>query len=248
MNAGQWPTKFDGATRRANRPCSLLRLILRGMRQRAFVVFDPHQMPHIDPAVARLASEKMFGLGDGPPIGRSPSNDPRGLGSSICMTVVISTSQKIRPRNCFQGLIRTAGVHPPAPPSQFILSQQSPLSNRGSDLRIRSYYSPTPSGDRDLVSLLSKADLICAISARRSTTRNPCPIQHAIKCSGVVDHQRSIATHRRDERGTVRLPSSCALRGLAVIDRRLLRLILRRVRQRAFVILHPWSFIRRDSL
>ena len=124
---------------RADDPMMLLHLILRGVRQRGLVILNPYVIPRIDPTVARLASEKMFGLGDGPPIGRSPSNDPRGLGSSICMTVVISTSQKIRPRNCFQGLIRTAGVHPPAPPSQFILSQQSPLSNCGSDLLVQEF-------------------------------------------------------------------------------------------------------------
>jgi hypothetical protein len=45
-----------------------LRLILRGMRQRAFVILCPHQIPRIDPPAARLASEKMFGLGDAMPV------------------------------------------------------------------------------------------------------------------------------------------------------------------------------------
>ena len=39
---------------------ALLRLILRGMRQLALVILNPSQIPGIDPAVARLASEKMI--------------------------------------------------------------------------------------------------------------------------------------------------------------------------------------------
>jgi hypothetical protein len=38
------------------------------MRQRAFVVLDPSKIPRIDPAVARLASEKMISLADASPV------------------------------------------------------------------------------------------------------------------------------------------------------------------------------------
>jgi hypothetical protein len=54
---------------RADRSCTLLRLILRGMRQRAFVIFNPYVIPRIDPAVARLAPEKMFDLTNVSPVG-----------------------------------------------------------------------------------------------------------------------------------------------------------------------------------
>ena len=47
----------------------LVGLILRGVRQRAFVILNPNQIPRIDPAVAHLASEIMFGLGDATPVG-----------------------------------------------------------------------------------------------------------------------------------------------------------------------------------
>jgi hypothetical protein len=47
----------------------LVGLILRGVRQRAFVILNPYVIPRIDPAVARLASEIMLGLGDAPPVG-----------------------------------------------------------------------------------------------------------------------------------------------------------------------------------
>jgi hypothetical protein len=39
------------------------------MRQRAFVILNPYVIPRIDPAVARLASEKMFGLTNATPVG-----------------------------------------------------------------------------------------------------------------------------------------------------------------------------------
>ena len=42
----------------------LLNSILRRVRQRAFVILDPYVIPRIDPAVARLASEKMISLAD----------------------------------------------------------------------------------------------------------------------------------------------------------------------------------------
>jgi hypothetical protein len=54
--------------RRADDPVALLRLILRRVRQRAFVILNPYVIPRIDPAVARLASKKMFGLGDATPV------------------------------------------------------------------------------------------------------------------------------------------------------------------------------------
>jgi hypothetical protein len=50
-------------------PVALLRLILHRVRQRAFVVLNPYVIPRVDPAVARVASEKMPSLTDAPPIG-----------------------------------------------------------------------------------------------------------------------------------------------------------------------------------
>jgi hypothetical protein len=46
-----------------------LRLIGRWVWQRGLVILNPNQIPPIDPAVARLASEKMFDLTDSPPVG-----------------------------------------------------------------------------------------------------------------------------------------------------------------------------------
>jgi hypothetical protein len=46
------------------------------MRQLAFVILNPNQIPRIDPAVARLASEIMFGLGDTPTIGALAEHRP----------------------------------------------------------------------------------------------------------------------------------------------------------------------------
>jgi len=46
------------------------------MRQRAFVILGPHQIPRIDPAVARLAPEKMFGLMDATPVGALAEHRP----------------------------------------------------------------------------------------------------------------------------------------------------------------------------
>jgi hypothetical protein len=65
----------------------LLHAILRRVRQRAFVILNPNQIPRVDPAVARLAPEKMLDLAR--LSARSPSTVPRGLGSSIDMIVVI---------------------------------------------------------------------------------------------------------------------------------------------------------------
>ena len=48
---------------------ALLRLILRRVRQRAFVIFDPPQLAQVEIAAARHTSEIMFGLWDVPPVG-----------------------------------------------------------------------------------------------------------------------------------------------------------------------------------
>jgi hypothetical protein len=70
MCAGRSAFQSSRAPRgRIDRPCSLLRLILRGVRQRAFVILDPNQIARVDPAVARLSSEIMLGFGDAPPVG-----------------------------------------------------------------------------------------------------------------------------------------------------------------------------------
>ena len=61
---------------RADDPAALLSLILRGMRQRAFVIFNPHVIPRVDPAVARLASEKMFDLMNAKPVGALADHRP----------------------------------------------------------------------------------------------------------------------------------------------------------------------------
>jgi len=44
-------------------------LILRRVRQRAFVILNPYVISRIDPAVARLAPEKMISLADVSPVG-----------------------------------------------------------------------------------------------------------------------------------------------------------------------------------
>ena len=71
-----------------------------------------------------------------------------------------------------------------------------------------------------------------AISERCLTTRSTCPIRRAIRRNRVAG---SSARRRRDEHGTF----ACQVRGhcgAALIGRGLLRLILRGVRQRAFVV------------
>src|SRR5450631_140584 len=62
--------------RRADDPVALMRLILRRVWQRTFVVLDPHQIPRIDPAVARHASEKMFGFTNATPVGANAEQRP----------------------------------------------------------------------------------------------------------------------------------------------------------------------------
>jgi len=51
-------------------------LILRRVRERAFVILAPHQIPRIDPAAASLASEKMFGLTDATHVGALAEQRP----------------------------------------------------------------------------------------------------------------------------------------------------------------------------
>jgi hypothetical protein len=51
-------------------------MILRGMRQRTFVILDPCQIARVDPAVARLASEKMLDLGNAKPVGALADHRP----------------------------------------------------------------------------------------------------------------------------------------------------------------------------
>jgi hypothetical protein len=74
---------------RADRPNSLLRLILRGVRQRTFVILNPCVISGIDPAVARFASEKMLSLTDASPVGAFAEQPSRGLGSSSDVIAVI---------------------------------------------------------------------------------------------------------------------------------------------------------------
>ena|ERR1700681_2454781 len=54
--------------RRADDPVALMRLILRRVRQRTFVIFNPYVIPRIDPAIARLAPEKMFDFPNPTPV------------------------------------------------------------------------------------------------------------------------------------------------------------------------------------
>jgi hypothetical protein len=46
------------------------------VRQRAFVVLNPYVIPRVDPAVARLASEKMISLTDAKPVGALAEHGP----------------------------------------------------------------------------------------------------------------------------------------------------------------------------
>ncbi len=48
---------------------ALLHLILRRVRQWAFVILKPNQIAPVEIAAANLASEKMFGLTDATPVG-----------------------------------------------------------------------------------------------------------------------------------------------------------------------------------
>ena len=51
-------------------------MILRGMRQRAFVVLDPPEIARVEIAAARLALEKMFDLTNATPVGALAEHRP----------------------------------------------------------------------------------------------------------------------------------------------------------------------------
>jgi hypothetical protein len=57
------------AASRAGPPRVATEFHLARVRQRAFVVLGPHQIPRIDPAVARRASEKLFDFPKPSPLG-----------------------------------------------------------------------------------------------------------------------------------------------------------------------------------
>ena len=48
--------------------CELLHAILRRVRQRAFVIQNPYVIPRVEIAAANVASEKVFGLANAPPV------------------------------------------------------------------------------------------------------------------------------------------------------------------------------------
>jgi hypothetical protein len=68
--------------RRSDDPVALMRLILRRVWQRTFVIFNPYVVPRVDPAVARLASKKNSTSQTRRLSARSSSTVPRGLDSS----------------------------------------------------------------------------------------------------------------------------------------------------------------------
>jgi hypothetical protein len=51
-------------------------LILRRVRQRAFVIINPYVISGIDPAVTRFASEEMLSLTDASPVGALAEHRP----------------------------------------------------------------------------------------------------------------------------------------------------------------------------
>jgi hypothetical protein len=55
---------------------ALLRLILRGMRQRPFVILNPYEIARVEIAAALLTSEIMLSLGDAPPVGALAEHSP----------------------------------------------------------------------------------------------------------------------------------------------------------------------------
>ena len=57
----------------------LLRLILRRMWQIALVILNPNQIPHIDPAVTRRASEIILRLPDATPVDALAEHGPRAV-------------------------------------------------------------------------------------------------------------------------------------------------------------------------
>jgi hypothetical protein len=68
--------RTNAPRRRADDPVALLRLILCRVRQRTFVILNPYVIPRIDPAVTRLALEKMFDLPNAPPVGALAEHRP----------------------------------------------------------------------------------------------------------------------------------------------------------------------------
>jgi hypothetical protein len=90
----------------SDRPISLLNSILRWVRQRAFVVLDPCQIARIDPAVARLASEKLFDLMNAAPVGALAEQRPaRSRLINWHDRCHQHLSKKSGPRNCSRGPI-----------------------------------------------------------------------------------------------------------------------------------------------
>jgi hypothetical protein len=75
-------TGYTKRTRRSDDPVALMRLILRRVWQRTFVIFNPYVVPRVDPAVARLASKKNSTSQTRRLSARSSSTVPRGLDSS----------------------------------------------------------------------------------------------------------------------------------------------------------------------
>jgi hypothetical protein len=61
---------------RADDLSALLRLILRRVRQRAFVIQNPYVIPRVEIAAANVASEKVFGLANAPPVGALADHRP----------------------------------------------------------------------------------------------------------------------------------------------------------------------------
>ena len=92
------------------RAVALLHTVADGMRQLGLVVLDPNQIPRIDPAVARLALEKMFGLTNATPVGALAEHRPARSRfiewHDRCHLAHLT--KKIRPRNCSRGPIRMA--------------------------------------------------------------------------------------------------------------------------------------------
>ena len=82
------PSSSRALRGRADRPCGLLRLILRRVRQRALVILNPHVIPRIGSSRCMPCIENTSGLRHAPTIG-APSTVPRGLGSSSDMIAAI---------------------------------------------------------------------------------------------------------------------------------------------------------------
>jgi hypothetical protein len=61
---------------RADDLVALLRLILRRVRQRAFMIQNPYVIPRVEIAAANVASEKVFGLADAKPVGAFADHRP----------------------------------------------------------------------------------------------------------------------------------------------------------------------------